>query len=57
MDGARTESDKAPVVVGTPLYGPCDVGRSTSGLTTGGEGPVELDEKLKWDNRLLVVLR
>lgn len=38
IEGASTDSDKAPVVVGVPLNGPCETGRDTSGIT-GGVGP------------------
>lgn len=38
IDGASTDNDGAPIVVGLPLYGPCKTGRFASGLT-GGAGP------------------
>lgn len=38
MDAARTDRLNAPVVVGTPLKGPCEVVPVVSGLTTGGGG-------------------
>lgn len=38
MDDARTDRLKAPVVVGTPLKGPCDVVPVGLRLTTGGGG-------------------
>ena len=34
MDGARTSVDKAPVVVGVPEYGPCEV-TSVTGSSGG----------------------
>ena len=38
MDGASTDNDRAPIVVGVPLYGPCETERVTSGFT-GAVGP------------------
>lgn len=41
IDGASTDNDGAPIMVGLPLYGPCETERVTSGLTGGarpGEG-------------------
>lgn len=37
MDGARTDSERAPMVVGSPLKGPCETERDASGLTGGAE--------------------
>lgn len=41
IEEARTDKLKAPVVVGVPVYGPCEVGPVTCGLTTGGGGGLE----------------
>lgn len=44
IEEARTDKLKAPVVVGVPVYGPCEVGPVTCGLTTGGGGGLETAE-------------
>ena len=41
IEEARTDKLKAPVVVGVPVKGPCEVGPVTCGLTTGGGGGLE----------------
>lgn len=38
MEAANTVVDRAPVVVGVPLYGPCEVAPVTWLLFTGGAG-------------------